>query len=125
MAHVATTHHRHIGKTIGTGHCVPFVREVTGLPPTASWRRGDPVQGANPAPQPGTAIATFDPNGHYGNHTDGRSHAAIYLTTHTNGSIDVLDCWLKQPVHQRTIRNRNGAGDAVNDASRYYIIEVA
>jgi len=96
---------------------------VTGLPATASWRRGDPVQGADL--QPGTAIATFDPNGTYGNHVDGRSHAAIFLASHTDGSIDVLDQWLGQAVHQRTIRNRRGAGDAVNDASRYYTIEVA
>lgn len=39
---------------------------------------------------PGTAIATFDPSGKYGNHTDGRSHAAIYLGQDATG-IQVLD----------------------------------
>jgi len=123
MPHQATQHHRHTGKVIGNGHCVPFVREVTGLPATAAWRRGDPVQGSDVAS--GTAIATFDPNGRYGNHTDGRSHAAIFLTEHSDGSIEVLDQWVGQSVHQRTIRNRRGAGDAVNDASRFYVVELA
>ena len=112
-----------MGKVVGSGHCVPFVREVTGLPSTASWRRGDPVQGSDIPP--GTAIATFDPNGRYGNHTDGRSHAAIYLSENADGSLEVIDQWVGQAVHQRTIRNRRGAGDAVNDASRYYAVEVA
>lgn len=123
MPTVATQHERHAGRSIGTGHCVPFVREVTGLPSTSSWRRGDPVQGGNFVP--GTAIATFDPNGHYGNHVDGRSHCAILVATFDDGSISVWDQWINQPVHQRVIRDRQGRGDAVNDASRYFTIEIA
>lgn len=109
------------GRVVGTGHCVPFVREATGAPVTAVWRRGDPVQDSDLAS--GTAIATFDANGRYGNHTDGRSHAAILLTQHDDGSLAVFDQWVGQPVHQRVIRNRRGEGNAVNDASRYYVIE--
>jgi hypothetical protein len=55
----------------------------------------------------------------------GDSHAAILLAQHDDGSITVYDQWLNQPVHQRVIRNRDGRGDAVNDASRFHVIEVA
>lgn len=122
MPFVSTTHHNHHGKVVGTGHCVPFVQQVAGVPHTSQWRRGDPVKGSNASP--GTAIATFDPNGRYGNHTDGRSHAAILLAENTDGLV-VVDQWVGSSVKQRTIRYRNGAGDAANDADRYYIIEIA
>jgi hypothetical protein len=112
-----------MGTVVGNGHCVALVREVAGLPPTAQWRRGDPVQGSSDL-APGTIVATFDDNGRYGNHIDGRSHAAVLLAVNDDGSLLVTDQWLNQPVHQRTIRNRKGGGDAVNDASRYYVIEV-
>ena len=45
--------------------------------------------------RPGTAIATFDPDGRYGNHTDGRSHAAIYLGQDATG-IRVIDQWVRR-----------------------------
>jgi hypothetical protein len=114
--------HRHLGKPVGNGHCVAFVREVTDLGPTTTWRRGDPARGSGAAPM--TAIATFDPNGRYGNHTDGRSHAAILLAENSDGLL-VLDQWLGQPLHERVIRYRGGSGDAVNDGDRFYIVEVA
>jgi hypothetical protein len=126
MPHVASKHEQHHGKAVGNGHCVAFVREVTGLPPTAGWRRGELVRGSGCAP--GTAIATFDPNGRYGNHTDGRSHAAILLAEQEDGLL-VLDQWKQQPedqpVHQRLIRYRGGVGKAVNDGDRFHTIEVA
>lgn len=59
------------------------------MPHTAAWQRGALVKG-NVNMVPGTAIATFDPSGKYGNHTDGRSHAAIYLGQDATG-IQVLD----------------------------------
>jgi hypothetical protein len=120
---VASKHERHHGKVVGNGHCVAFVREVTGLPPTAQWRRGDPVRGSQNL-APGTAIATFDSSGRYGNHTDGRSHAAILLAEHEDGLL-VADQWLGQAVHQRVIRFRDGKGDAANDGDQYHVIEVA
>jgi hypothetical protein len=74
---------------------------------------------------PGTAIATFDADGRYGNRVDQSSHAAILLGQHEDNSITVYDQWLGQAPHQRVIRNREGAGYAVNDASRYYAVEIA
>jgi hypothetical protein len=68
------------------------------------------------------AIATFDPDGTYGNHTDGQSHAAIFLADHGD-SILVTDQWVGQPVHQRVIRYKGGSGDPANDADQYYVIE--
>lgn len=110
-----------MGEVLGNGHCVAFVREVTGLPQSAQWRRGDPVRGSGCAS--GTIIATFDADGTYGNHTDGRSHAAILLAEHSDGLL-VADQWIGQPVHQRTIRYRNGNGYAANDGDRYCVVEV-
>lgn len=122
MPFVATDPSRFLGRTIGTGHCVPLVREATGAPITTQWRRGAWVQDGKPAA--GTAIATFDSNERYGNHVDGRSHAAILLARHDDDrSLLVLDQWVGQAAHQRLIKDRSGEGDASNDASRFYIIE--
>jgi len=123
MPTVATGSEGHIGHTVDTGQCVSFVRVATGLPPTSWWRRGDPVQDSQSAP--GTAIATFNHAGRYSNAVDGSAHCAILLACHDDGSLTVVDQWLGQPVHQRVIRNRHGRGDACNDASRYYVIEIA
>jgi hypothetical protein len=123
MAFVSSRHDQHMGKVIGTGHCVPFVREVTGAPITTQWRRGAKVRD-NPDLAIGTAIATFDPNGLYGNHVDGRSHAAVLIAVRDNGLL-VVDQWVGQSVHQRVIRFRDGSGDAVNDGDQYHVIEAA
>ena len=120
MAYVSTTFDRYLGKTVGTGHCVPFIRETCGAPHTAAWLRGDLVRTSNATE--GTAIATFYQDGKYGNHTDGRSHAAILMAINSDGLL-VMDCWLNQPIWQRTIKYRNGSGDPVNDGDAFYIIE--
>jgi hypothetical protein len=125
MPHVASDPHRHVGRVIGNGHCVAYVRDIAGLPPTASWRKGPSAATA----APGTAIATFDANGTYGNHTDGRSHAAILLEA-TEQGLQVIDQWVgrKVPapgVQQRLIRFRGGQGLPVDDGDAYYAIEVA
>lgn len=122
MPSVATQHERHAGHVVGSGQCVDYVRQVTGLPPTSHWRRGDPVCGGDHAL--GTAIATFDARGRYPNTMIGDSHAAILRAAHDDGSITVWDAWLGQPVHERVIRNRHGRGDAVNDSSRFFTIEL-
>ena len=122
MPFVATHLDRYSGKSYGTGHCVALVREATGAPITTQWRRGDPAQGSDLAH--GTAIATFDDSGRYGNHMTGASHAAILLAVHDDGSLLVLDQWLGQKAHQRVIRNRRGDGDPCNDASQFYAIEM-
>lgn len=72
----------------------------------------------------GAAIATFDPvSAKYGNHTDGRSHAAIYMGPAANG-IRVIDQWVGRPCNYRIIRNKGGQGLPVDDASRYHLIEL-
>ncbi len=71
--------------SVGSGECVPLVQAATGALRATEWRPGVPVQG-NTAIRPGTAIATFDSNGHY------TGHAAIYLGQDTNG-IQVVDQW--------------------------------
>jgi hypothetical protein len=109
------------GRVVGNGHCVIYVQQAAGAPHTSQWRRGDLVRQAVVAP--GTAIATFDPDGRYGNHTDGRSHAAI-LITRQDGGLLVWDQWVGHPVATRVIRFKGGAGDAVNDGDRYHVIVV-
>jgi hypothetical protein len=123
MPHIASLPSYYHGKAYGNGHCVALVCSLTGLPSTSHWRRGASVHSVTL--EPGTAVATFDPDGRYGNHTDQSSHAAVLLGQHDDGSITVFDQWVGQSPHQRVIRNRQGAGKWVNDASRYYVIEIS
>ena len=113
----------HLGKVIGTGQCVAFVETAANAPTTIHWKRGTKVTEDLSLPS-GTAIATFDPDGAYGNHTDGRSHAAIYVSQDSSG-VQVYDQWLGQPVHARTIRFHNPDENAkpVNDGNAYYVVE--
>lgn len=114
---------KYLGKVVGSGQCVEFVKLATGAPQTAGWKRGKRVKG-NDIPS-GTAIATFDDDGHYGNHTDGRSHAAILLAQNHDG-LHVMDSWLGQPVHERLIyfggRPGGKPGD-VNNGDKFFVIE--
>lgn len=117
------------GKSIGTGHCVPYVQIASGAPETAKWTRGGKVKGDFTIPK-GTAIATFSADGKYTNSVDGTSHAAIYLKQDVK-AIYVYDQWIKkdkskQPVHQRPIRFQGGktGPDTVNDGDNYYVIEL-
>lgn len=121
MAYVAQNPASYLGKVVGTGHCVPYVQAAASAPVTKMWRRGAKVRG-NIALKSGTAIATFDPAGTYGSHTDGRSHAAIYESQDAGG-INVIDQWIGQPVHRRKIRFKNGAGKAVDDGDQYYVVD--
>jgi hypothetical protein len=109
------------GQVIGNGHCVAYVRRVAGLTRSGLWRRGVPVRGAGC--EKGTPIATFTPTGSYGSRTDGSSHCAILVAEQPTGLL-VWDQWLGQPVHQRLIRFKSGAGPACDDADRYHVIEV-
>jgi hypothetical protein len=110
------------GQTVGSGHCVDFARQASGAPHTSQWRPGAGVNTPTAELRPGMLIATFDPDGTYGNHTDGRSHAAVYMGRQENGGLLVWDCWRGQPVHQRTIRAKAGAGLACDDADRFAIV---
>lgn len=110
-----------LGISVQDGQCVAFVREASKAPHTSAWRRGDLVKG-NTAMANGTAIATFDPTGHYGNHTDGTSHAAIYLRQDAKG-LEVLDQWTHktvQPVHQRVIHF--GRELPADDGNAFFVI---
>src|ERR1700692_1884309 len=121
-ASVSDIQQNYLGKAIGTGQCVAFVEMAAKTPHTATWKRGRLVAGDMTIPQ-GTAIATFDSAGTYGNHTDGRSHGAIYISQVAGQGLAVYDQWLGQPVHQRTIHFRNGSGLAVNDGNQFYVVE--
>jgi hypothetical protein len=124
MSWVAADPEAFAGRRVGNGHCVRFVQRAAGMPHTSRWRRGVRVRDHN-VPS-GTAIATFEPDGRYGNHTDGRSHAAILVAELPEG-LRVWDQWVGHPVQQRTIRWRggNGNGKPVNDGDEYYVIEPA
>ena len=106
---------------VGSGQCVDLVKQAAGVGHTSEWQSGGPVAN-NPDLKPGTAIAVFDKDGKYGNHTDGSSHAAIYLgpSKQFPGGIRVYDQWSGQPAHERDIRP-NGSSP-VNSASAYSVI---
>ncbi|WP_129232808.1 BPSL0067 family protein [Cronobacter condimenti] len=133
MAYIAVTPSAYVGKSVGNGQCVAFTQKAANMPRTAAWKRGALAKG-NTTLAPGTAIATFDADGRYGNHTDGRSHAAIYLGQDSSG-IQVLDQWMtykKLPtgervatphcVSKRTIRFHK-APRAENNGDNYYVVE--
>jgi hypothetical protein len=117
----------------GKTECVVFVRQVTGLGPTQSWKRGKKIIGAQIGEiKRYTAIATFDSNGKYPTDNNGR-HAAIYLShdPHTKG-IYVLDQFNKQgKVGKRLIhfwekKNEKKSGQVYsrsNDSDTFYVIE--
>ena len=121
MAYIAQNPEIYQGTTVGNGQCVAFVQKSSGAPVTSGWHLGPKVK-AN-AIQNGTAIATFDADGAYGNHTDGTSHAAIYISQDASG-LQVWDQWTGQPVHRRTIRFQGGAAGVkpVNDGDAFYVI---
>jgi len=128
MAYLSNNPRGFLGRSVGSGQCVAYVQAAAHAPSTSLWRRGSLVQG-NEDLAPGTVIATFDPNGRYGNHTDGRSHAAIYLGQDKTG-IRVLDQWVSHRdgqtvpvgVHERVIRF-GPKPRAENDGSNYYVVE--
>jgi hypothetical protein len=110
----------YIGEVVGSGMPTEFCGSASGNPSTSSWHRGIQVKG-NTLIQPGTLIATFDPDGTYGNHTDGRSHCAIYQSQTTEGIL-VLDQWPKHPVSARFIKFLGASGLAVNDGDQYFVV---
>jgi hypothetical protein len=120
MAWIIEGAEEYLGQRVANGQCVRFLQEAGGLPHTSKWRPGDKVRGSGC--EPGTCIATFDPNGRYGNHVDGRSHAAIFLEERAEGLL-VIDQWVGHPVAHRTIRFRGGSGRRVNDGDAFCIIE--
>jgi hypothetical protein len=121
VSYIAQRWSRFTGEVAGNGHCVALVRETSGAPATASWRPGAFVAVAEL--KHGTCVATFDPDGTYGNHTDGRSHAVVFLRHTEAGGFEAFDQWKGHPAGTRIIRDKAGAGPACDDASRYQVIE--
>jgi hypothetical protein len=112
----------YVGKTVGSGQCVAYVQAACGAPHTGGWRRGILVKGKGKEIPSGTAIATFDPNGTYGNHEDGRSHAAVFDQELPDG-LRVWDQWKGHPVESRTIHFEHGNNPKdVNNGDRFYVI---
>jgi RHS repeat-associated protein len=105
----------------GNGQCVALVKAVCANIPqqTRRWIRGDQVLG-NYNILPGTAIATFGPDGTYQS-IPGESHAALYLSQSDKG-IRVVDQWSGQVPETRTIGSTNPDATVVNQASAYYVI---
>jgi|tagenome__1003787_1003787.scaffolds.fasta_scaffold20740791_1 hypothetical protein len=112
----------YLGRVVDNGHCVKFVQAAAAVPRTVEWRPGALVRGNKSIP-PGTAIATFEPNGTYTAETG--NHAAIYISQDETG-IRVYDQWRGQPVHERLIRFTGGQGTEKggksNNANLYSVI---
>jgi hypothetical protein len=121
MSWVASDPARYNGHVVGDGQCVAYVQQASSTPHTSQWKRGDLVRGNEVAQ--GTAIATFDPDGTYGNHI-GRSHAAIFHQEMPTGLL-VWDQWLTHPVASRLIRFKGGEGLPVDDGDQFYVIEAS
>ncbi len=120
MSWIAESPARYVGQAVGNGQCVAYVQAAAGAPNTGQWKRGALVKGGGIAQ--GTAIATFDPDLTYGNHVDGRSHAAIFHEEHPEGLL-VWDQWFKHPVSPRVIRFSDTDGLACDDGNAFYVIE--
>lgn len=108
----------------GKTECVEFIRQATGAPQTASWKKGLKVSDARLGNLPrGAVIATFDVNGRYP--VDGLGkHAAIYLE-HNAERIIVLDQWNDQgEVKQRPVYFKRPMGTRrSNDADTFFVVE--
>lgn len=112
----------YIGKSVGSGQCVDLVKATNGLPNTAQWSPGQSLA-EHPDIPIGTPIATFDQNGKYGNHTDGTSHAAVFLGYNDDGSMKVLDQWSGHPAQVRNIQFNNSKA-VVDNGYQYRVINV-
>ena len=112
-----------LGRVIGTGHCVEYVKKVAGAPLTSRWRPGARVRG-NRSIARGTAIATFGVDGRYTSGTG--NHAAIYVGQDHSG-IWVYDQWRGRPVSKRLIRFEGGKGskrgNKSNDGTLFRVIK--
>ncbi len=121
MPFIAPNPDHYVGKKVATGQCVAYAQAAAHAPSTGSWAQGIKVVSAAPGSiARGTVIATMV-DGFYLDHPSG-NHAAIYLSHDAQG-IQVLDQWLGQPVHYRTIHDHGGHGSPSNDASMFYVVE--
>ena len=124
MPFVAANPNARLGEVVGTGHCLPFVQLVAGVPHSSRLRRGEHVLSKGDDLARGTIIGTFNQQGLYANAVDGSSHVAILLERRPEG-LWVVDQWRGKAVGTRLIRDKKGVGPAVDDASRYHVVEAA
>jgi hypothetical protein len=122
---VAAHPEAYVGLVVGDGHCVAYVRAAANAPHTSLWIEGRPVYEVADTLTPGTAIASFNRDGRYGNATDGSSHAALFVSGDEAGGIAVYDQWRLHPVSRRIIRAKGGKGPAADDADAFAVIEVS
>jgi hypothetical protein len=121
MPFIAANPEHYVGKRVGTGHSVAYVQAAAHAPSTSAWARGPRVLSSTPGLiAKGTVIATLVDG--LDASLPGTNHAAIYLS-HDAQTIRVLDQWPGQPVHYRTISNRDGHGSPSSDAGAYYVVE--
>ncbi|WP_216851345.1 BPSL0067 family protein [Acidisphaera sp. L21] len=119
---VATDIDRFMGRSVGSGQCVALVQAANpDIGSTHCWSGGTPVRG-NTNLQAGTVIATFDSGNRYANHTDGSSHAAIYLGQNEQG-IQVVDQWAGSTAAVRTIAWNTPGATAANTGSAFKVVE--
>jgi hypothetical protein len=107
---------------VGSGQCVALVQAATGAPVTSLWLKGPKVKGSSKIPV-GTAIATFDAEGKYANHSTG-NHAALFVSV-SDAGIVVVDQWAKKDPakpSRRTLRFRDGKGSASNDGDQFSVV---
>lgn len=112
----------YVGKTVGNGQCVAFVRQAAGAPDAANWKPGVQVRG-NAVPR-GTGIAAGWADGAYPDDRSG-NHAAVYDGQDAAG-LWVYDQWAgkrPKPVGRRYVPFRAGAGSPSNDGDAYYVID--
>jgi hypothetical protein len=112
---VKAAEQRHYGES---KECVAAVKHFCNAPQTSRWSKGIQVKGNAASIKAGTAIATFDSNGHY------KGHAAIY-DGQNNIGLTVHDQWggnNSQPLHKRVIQFK-GKGYVSNDGDQFYVIE--
>jgi hypothetical protein len=120
MSFVAQNPESKLNAVVGNGHCVAYVRAVTNLPSSSTWKAGGKVRGDSSIVS-GTAIATFEKDGSYADNPTGQ-HAAIFVEA-TDEGLRVYDQWVGQPVSLRLIRFRNGQGSRSNDGDAFSVIE--
>lgn len=123
MAFIADDPYERLGEVIDTGHCMRHVQEVAGVTHSSTLRQGTNVHYTDDVPR-GTVIGTFDADGTYANATDGSSHVAILVAKQDDGLL-VVDAWVGQPVHERLIRYKDGAGLPCDDGDAFHIVETA
>jgi len=95
-------------------HCVAAVKHFCKAPQTLLWKKGVKVKN-NQNIRAGTAIATFNSDKKY------EGHAAVYIDQNAQG-LQVIDQWLGQEFHPRTIYFR-GQGKVSNDGEQFYVVD--